>query len=251
MPTKTGNYMDNDNFIFQSHIKDSSIKMAYGCFNKNKSKKLINNIKPNKYKNPLVKLNFYTKKPNENISSNIFFDVHKFIHKKINKKIDPVEEINNLYKSIALEDESLLDRAASRDYKLYGNLKYQNCDHDHVSTQEKCHKSRANEKKSIYSRKSAIPDAIADDMANRKNGLCNRAENEIEKQQKYYLNHPNPTSADYLRTRIREDSLTTVKTLSDVELSQILFDDMAYRKLRKDSDFVRNPFKKYFQKELV
>ena len=52
---------------------------------------------------------------------------------------------------------------------------------------------------------------------------------------------PSPTSADYLRNRIRETNLFNVvmnptKSTNDVELSQILYDDMAYRNLRKDSD---------------
>jgi hypothetical protein len=52
---------------------------------------------------------------------------------------------------------------------------------------------------------------------------------------------PSPTSADYLRNRIRETNLFNVvmnptKSTTDVELSQILYDDMAYRQLRKDSD---------------
>ena len=52
---------------------------------------------------------------------------------------------------------------------------------------------------------------------------------------------PSPTSADYLRNRTRENALINVymnpvKTSSDFEISQILYDDMAYRQLRKDSD---------------
>lgn len=52
---------------------------------------------------------------------------------------------------------------------------------------------------------------------------------------------PSPTCADYLRNRIRETALYNVvmkpsKNTTDVELSQILYDDMAYRQLRKDSD---------------
>lgn len=52
---------------------------------------------------------------------------------------------------------------------------------------------------------------------------------------------PSPTSADYLRNRTRESALLNVvmnpvRTSSDFEIGQILYDDMAYRQLRKDSD---------------
>lgn len=52
---------------------------------------------------------------------------------------------------------------------------------------------------------------------------------------------PSPTTADYLRNRTRESALINVvmnpvKTPKDMETSQILYDDMAYRQLRKDSE---------------
>ncbi|RNA03011.1 hypothetical protein BpHYR1_014592 [Brachionus plicatilis] len=52
---------------------------------------------------------------------------------------------------------------------------------------------------------------------------------------------PSPTSADYLRNKTRESALVHVamkpaKTINDIETSQILYDDMAYRQLRKDTD---------------
>ena len=59
---------------------------------------------------------------------------------------------------------------------------------------------------------------------------------------------PSPTTADYLRNRTRENfnvimnpSKSSGKSIhalpcQDFELSQILYDDMAYRQLRKDSD---------------
>lgn len=52
---------------------------------------------------------------------------------------------------------------------------------------------------------------------------------------------PSPTSADYLRNRTRENALINVvmnptRTPNDFEISQILYDDMAYRQLRKDSE---------------
>lgn len=54
---------------------------------------------------------------------------------------------------------------------------------------------------------------------------------------------PSPTSADYLRNRTRESALinvvmkpTRTRTHNDVEISQILYDDMAYRQLRKDAE---------------
>ena len=56
-----------------------------------------------------------------------------------------------------------------------------------------------------------------------------------------FLILPSPTSADYLRNKTRESALINVvmkpaKTVSDIETSQILYDDMAYRQLRKDTD---------------
>jgi hypothetical protein len=53
---------------------------------------------------------------------------------------------------------------------------------------------------------------------------------------------PSPTCADYLRNKTRENALINVvmnpsrTTHNDVELSQILYDDMAFRQLRKDSE---------------
>lgn len=52
---------------------------------------------------------------------------------------------------------------------------------------------------------------------------------------------PSPTSADYLRNRTRESALINVvmkptHTPNDFEISQILYDDMAYRQLRKDAE---------------
>ena len=52
---------------------------------------------------------------------------------------------------------------------------------------------------------------------------------------------PSPTCADYLRNKTRESALINVvmnpiKTSTDYELSQILYDDMAFRQLRKDSE---------------
>lgn len=52
---------------------------------------------------------------------------------------------------------------------------------------------------------------------------------------------PSPTSADYLRNRTRESALINVvmkptRTPNDFEISQILYDDMAYRQLRKDAE---------------
>lgn len=52
---------------------------------------------------------------------------------------------------------------------------------------------------------------------------------------------PSPTTADYLRNRTRETALINVvmkptQTPNDVEISQILYDDLAYRQLRKDSE---------------
>ena len=52
---------------------------------------------------------------------------------------------------------------------------------------------------------------------------------------------PSPTSADYLRNRTRENALINVvmkptRTPNDFEISQILYDDMAYRQLRKDAE---------------
>lgn len=52
---------------------------------------------------------------------------------------------------------------------------------------------------------------------------------------------PSPTTADYLRNRTRESALINVvmkptRTPDDSEISRILYDDMAYRQLRKDSE---------------
>lgn len=52
---------------------------------------------------------------------------------------------------------------------------------------------------------------------------------------------PSPTTADYLRNRTRKNfnvtgHRTNNQAPEDFELSQILYDDMAYRQLRKDSD---------------
>ena len=48
---------------------------------------------------------------------------------------------------------------------------------------------------------------------------------------------PSPTTADYLRNKTRENALYNhVLCTPDYELSQILYDDMAYRQLRKDSE---------------
>ncbi len=51
---------------------------------------------------------------------------------------------------------------------------------------------------------------------------------------------PSPTTADYLRNRTRENfNVVARDRCEDFELSQILYDDMAYRQLRKDSDAYR------------
>ena len=53
---------------------------------------------------------------------------------------------------------------------------------------------------------------------------------------------PSPTSADYLRNRTRECAAMNPQHLQkQPEISQILYDDMAYRQLRKDSDAIRPP----------
>ncbi len=94
------------------------------------------------------------------------------------------------------------------------------------------------------------PDILRDDasvlnMRKRSNSLSSlhscMTNTQLETPNVNSLILPSPTSADYLRNRIRETALFNVvmnptKNTNDVELSQILYDDMAYRQLRKDSD---------------
>ena len=281
---------------------------------------------------------------NLNESSSNQFNINKFLNNKKKNQVaknDALEEFNKLYKSLRLEeDDTLLDRANARDYPLYGRINV-NLDEDknirvtssstrphqgakyrrsHSSHNYKYESDYAtpdlnnndlNEssrvRKSLYSRKSAIPDAVKDDMARRTRLLSSSsaynqandrdyyssqsylAKSPVNFESNYYpssnysskpyqpniarddasvLNSrkrsnsmtslsnnnyynaeavvnplilPSPTSADYLRNRTRESALLNVvmnpaKTTSDFELSQILYDDMAYRQLRKDSD---------------
>lgn len=245
------------------------------------------------------------------------FNIRKFLNKeslnRTRQKNDiAFDEFNKLYKSIGLEeDEALLDRANARDHPLYNqNLERSRRSHSyssmnpiHAKTSIKTvildEDDEDNYRRSIYSRKSAVPDARKDDMARRTHTRANnlssmsvsRLEREIEANQAYLdrspiyfysgkthgerglerddasvintnrkrsnsltsLNNnadtissqllilPSPTSADYLRNRTRESALINVvmnpaKTSTDFEISQILYDDMAYRQLRKDSD---------------
>ena len=229
------------------YVKDSMVKMSYGCFNMNKLR-YIQNKKSEKTKNPFE--NFYSfkkKSKTENRKSNIYFDVYKFIHKTNKKLSDPVEEINDLYKNLGLDDESLLDRANARDYKLYGNFEDKNYDYIlGTHGNENFYNSLQYQRKSLYSRKSAIPDAYSDDMALRNKRIykSNNNNNEFHKQIDYYTNQPSPTTADYLRTRLKKRATSlyniVVKSAQDEELVQVLYDDMAYRNLRKDT----NPIKK-------
>jgi hypothetical protein len=272
------------------------------------------------------------------------FNINKFLNNKKRNQVgknDALEEFNKLYKSLRLEeDDTLLDRANARDYPLYGRINV-NLDEDknirvtssstrphqgakyrrsHSSHNYKYESDYAtpdfnnndlNEasrvRKSLYSRKSAIPDAVKDDMARRTRLLSSSSAYNQANERDYYSSQsylakspvnfessyypssnystkpyqpniarddasvlnsrkrsnsmtslsnnnycnaeavvnplilPSPTSADYLRNRTRESALINVvmnpaKTTSDFELSQILYDDMAYRQLRKDSD---------------
>ena len=245
-------WLTDDSFIDNN---DSLVKMSYGCFNMNKLRNIVNKKSVNN-KNPFEK--FYsskkkTKLENEKLASNIYFDVYKFIHKQhVRTNSDPVEEINNLYKSLGLEDESLLDRAHARDYKLYGAINEKQYADVKTHGNQQYYKnqiSQPHQRKSLYSRRSAIPDAICDDMALRNkrvyNGVNYLNENTNQKQiDYYYSNQPSPTTADYLRTRTKKRTATSlynvvVKSAQDAELRQILYDDMAYRKLRKDMDIVK------------
>jgi hypothetical protein len=73
----------------------------------------------------------------------------------------------------------------------------------------------------------------------------NTSVNDIHKQIDYYTNQPSPTTADYLRTRIKKRATSlysiVVKSAQDEELIQVLYDDMAYRNLRKD--MIKSPIK--------
>jgi hypothetical protein len=217
--------------------------------------------------------NFYNFENGSTNQGDRNFNVNKFIHKKNKQNWDAIEELDSLYKSLGLEDEALLDRANARDYKLYGNLKEQDYpNYDNEQYYENVTSAGPYERKSLYSRKSAIPDMISDDMARRKTDenqskyysteysnnqqLDNKRSNSVSSlsfgkypndilpNQSIIL--PSPTSADYLRNRTRENALYEVvaKNPPDTELSQILYDDMAYRQLRKDTDVVKPPLNK-------
>lgn len=168
------------------------------------------------------------------------FDVNKFFNKKstqLNK--DPIEELNKLYKNLVSDDEALLDRANARDYKLYGNLSNASIE---ASESDNRLQSRP---KSIFARKSAIADKTQDDMARRKQ--LHYVTDTFQIDPTYDTNAlqvdqlilPSPTIADYLRDRTRESAIQNERQPPEPELSQILYDDMAYRQLRKDSEVIK------------
>jgi hypothetical protein len=265
------------------------------------------------------------------------FNINKFLNNKAKyKSDDALEEFNNMYKSLGLEeDDALLDRANARDYAMYGKINHLiNSNNNNSfyesssninSTNNPKYRSRSvydsttdgsntmQRQKSIFSRKSAIPDTLRDDMARVRVRSINSSSINPEVEKEFYSSQaylmkspsnyeytknvgapidtysasytnfsaqnkftpdikrddasvlninrkrsnsmtsinneavvnplilPSPTSADYLRNRTRENALINVymnpvKTTSDFEISQILYDDMAYRQLRKDSD---------------
>ena len=202
------------------------------------------------------------------------FNINKFLNNQSRsrpKTTSALEEFNQLYESLGLEqDDALLDRANARDHPLYT----QTSSIKHLISNDAENYSDYYYKKSIYSRKSAVPDTQNDDMSKR----YKIVDREVNDNQKYLnrnvnldrddasvlntsrrrsnsmsnLNNdaqsnssililPSPTTADYLRNRTRESAMLNVvmkpaKTTTDFEISQILYDDMAYRQLRKDSD---------------
>ena len=248
------------------HTEDPKTRMSSGYFSGEEFHAGRHSSRAAQRKTQLE--NFYNFENSNVNQGDSNFNVNKFIHKKNKQNWDAIEELDNLYKSLGLEDEALLDRANARDYKLYGNLKesdYENYGNEQYY--ENVNSSVPYERKSLYSRKSAMPDTVSDDMARRKTD---------ENQSKYYTTEysnnqqldnkrsnsvsslpfskypndilpnqliilPSPTSADYLRNRTRENALYDVvgKNPPDTELSQILYDDMAYRQLRKDTDVVK------------
>ena len=249
------------------HNEDPKTRMSSGYFSGEEFHAGKHGSRAAQRKTQLENFNNFENNDINNQSTN--FNVNKFIHKKNKQNWDAIEELDNLYKSLGLEDEALLDRANARDYKLYGNLKEQDSrNHGDEQYYENVNSVGPSERKSIYSRKSALPDAISDDMARRKNDenqnkyypteysshnvpLDNKRSNSINSllfnqyPNDTLPNHlrilPSPTSADYLRNRTRENALydVVVKNPPDTELSQILYDDMAYRQLRKDTDVVK------------
>jgi hypothetical protein len=142
------------------------------------------------------------------------------------KECDAIEQLDKLYKSLGLEsDETLIDRANARDYKLYGRL---TATEPPVIDTTYNSKPTSSLKHSIYARKSAIPDSTMDDMAKRRYDEYDYEQNDL-------LIVPSPTCADYLRNRTRNESERQSHVNNKKsEIGQILYDDMAYRQLRKD-----------------
>jgi hypothetical protein len=129
----------------------------------------------------------------------------------------------------------------------------QTSDKDYHSSQSYLNKSPINFENNYYpssnfSAKSYQPNIARDDASvlnsrKRSNSMTSLSNNNYYNTEAIVnpLILPSPTSADYLRNRTRESALFNVvmnptKTTSDFELSQILYDDMAYRQLRKDTD---------------
>lgn len=228
------------------------------------------------------------------------FNVNKFINgaeQTKKHKFDALDDLNNMYKNIVLEDDNhQMNETDINDYKLYNQVNI------HINKElednkvyeliEDINPENNHQNKSIYSCRSVVPDYVKDDMAARRIGpnyediksmrrktinksafnlnqdfFTGLASNEndsfdIKRQRSnslsnlktdngLYMNNiavPSPTTADYLRNRTRENFnviMNPCKSLGqnihtlpceNFQLSQILYDDMAYRQLRKDSD---------------
>ncbi|CAF0724403.1 unnamed protein product [Brachionus calyciflorus] len=192
------------------------------------------------------------------------FNINKFLNSttrsKPKKTSNPLEEFNKLYESLGLEqDETLLDRANERDYSSTcyttksSSIKKLISNNNEVENYDDYYY-----KKSVYSCKPARSDTFEDDLSPKTNQTLKRPTN-LDKDDASVFNNlrkrsnsmsnlsnndvilPSPTTADYLRNRTRESALINVvmkpaKTSTDFEISQILYDDMAYRQLRKDSE---------------
>ena len=170
-------------------------------------------------------------------SSNYQFDINKFL-KKTRSKQDALDEFNEMYENLKLEDDP--NELNKYKYNLNGVNRRPDTVKDDMARRRKLNEQVYNN--SLQNKSPVGPETgfSSNDLSNtrkRSNSTTSMAGDSMLNQ----LILPSPTSADYLRNKTRESALINVimnpeRTTSDFELNQILYDDMAFRQLRKDSE---------------